>query len=413
MRRREARGASKSPGLYSPGRGEARVSRHPARMRAGLYNSDMQREGALSRVSARTEPAGSALPILVAAALLLGPARLPADIIHLKSGETIEGATSPGSRKGTLEVRKGNGSVVVLSESDIVRIEKRKNPLEEFEERLGGLPPGEMEPLLDLLVWAREKGLHAKVKVVARKVLEIDAHNELARKELGYVVHDNRWILESELRKKKGLIRFRGEWMAEEEKTRRLSAEAIRDVEDLLHRVESGNAYIQEFAIQQILASKEPGVRGVLASRIADPRIAVRMVAMAGLANFPAKNGDAEAARIVADLHRVALAEEKEEVKKVLRIVLRKFHRRESFRLALGTATSAASEAERRRAAWILGLTISKAGVPELCRALEGPGGAGRVEIRDVLRGALGVDHGYDREAWLRWWAENKARFKD
>ena len=373
----------------------------------------MQREGALSRVSARTEPVGPAWPILVAVALLLGPARLSADIIHLKTGETIEGATSPGSRKGTLEVRKGNGSVVVISESDIVRIEKRKNPLEEFEERLGGVPPGEMEPLLDLLVWAREKGLHAKVKVVARKVLEIDSHNDLARKELGYVVHDNRWILESELRKKKGLIRFRGEWMAEEEKARRLSDEAIREVEDLILRVESGNPYIQEFSIQQILACRDPKVRGVLASRIRDPRIAVRMVAMAGLANFPARNGDAEAASIAAELHQVALAEEKEEVKKVLRIVLGKFHRRESFRLALETATSAASDAERRRAAWILGLTITKAVVPELCRAVEGPGGAGRVEIRDVLRGALGVDHGHDKEAWLRWWAENKARFRD
>jgi len=382
-------------------------------MGAGPYNSGMQREGALFRRGARKEPAGSSSPILVAAALLLAPAGLPADIVHLKSGETIEGATSPGSRKGTLEVRKGNGSVVVLSEDDIVRVEKRKNPVEDFEERLGEIPSGEIEPLLDLLVWAREKSLHPRVKVVARKILEIDPHNELARKELGYVVHDNRWILESELRKKKGLIRFRGEWMAEEEKARRLSAEAIRDVEDLIHRVESGNPYIQEFSIQQILACREPGVRGVLASRIRDPRIAVRMVAIAALANFPAKNGDAEAARIAAELHQVALAEEKDEVKKVLRIALQRFHRLESFRLALGTATSAASEEERRRAGWILGLTIRKAVVPELCRALEGTDGAGRAEIRDVLRGALGVDHGYDKAAWLRWWTENKARFKD
>ena len=49
-------------------------------------------------------------------------------------------------------------------------------------------------------------------------------------------------------------------------------------------------------------------VRGVFAARIRDPRIAVRMVAIAGLANFPARNGDEEAGRIAAELHRAALA---------------------------------------------------------------------------------------------------------
>jgi hypothetical protein len=376
------------------------------------YNTVMKREGALPVCSCGAEPVRGAVSI-VAAALLIAAAPAAADIVHLKSGETIEGATSPGPKKGTLEVRKGNGAVVVLSDGDIVRIEKRKNPVEEFEERLQALPPAELEPLLDLLVWTRGKDLHAKVKVVARKVLEIDPHHELARKELGYVVHDNRWILESELRKRKGLIRFEGEWMTEGEKTRRLSAKALREAEELIHLVESANPFLQEFSIQKVLSLREPEVRGVFASRISDPRMAVRMVAIAGLANFPVKKGDTEGARIAAELHRVALGEESEEVRKVLRIALGKFHRAESFRLALETATSAAGEVEKQRAAWILGLTIRKASVPDLCRAVASPDGSGRKEIRDVLRGSLGVDHGYDREAWLRWWSENKAKFKD
>lgn len=295
--------------------------------------------------------------LLIFAGLYLAARPAAADVVHLKTGRSIEGTTSPGAKKGTLEVRKADGSVVVVSEADVVRVEKKENPASEIERRLKALPPGEIEPLLDLLAWAREKSLHREAKGIARRVLEIDPNHEAARKELGYVVYENKWILESELKKKKGLVRFRDEWMETAERDRRLLQEAVKEVEDLFGLVESENPYIQTYAIQKILARREPALREAFRSRLRDPREAVRMVALGGLANLPVTGeGNEETRRIAVEIQRAFLEDASEGVLQVARVTLRKFHPRESYRLAREAASTAASEEERRRAGEILRL---------------------------------------------------------
>ncbi|HBO51623.1 MAG TPA: hypothetical protein DD471_06530, partial [Planctomycetes bacterium] len=46
-----------------------------------------------------------------------------------------------------------------------------------------------------------------------------------------------------------------------------------------------------------------------------------------------------------------------------------------------------------------------------------GNGGVAEVKenekILELLRGSLGVDHGYDSAVWRKWWQENEARFRD
>jgi hypothetical protein len=294
---------------------------------------------------------------LVLAGALVAAAPAAADVIHLKTGRSIEGASSPGAKKGTIEVRKADGVVVVLLEADIVRIEKKEDPASELERRLRAVPPDEVEPLLDLLGWAREKSLHREAKGIARRIIDIDPNDEAARKELGYVVYENKWILESELRKRKGLVRFRDEWMEAAEKERRLLREAAKEVEDLFELVESENPYIQSYAVQRILARREPALRETFRSRLRDPREAVRMVALGGLANLPvAGEGDAEARKIAADVQRVFLEDSSEGVLQVARVTLRKFYPRESYRLARDAASAAATPRERGRAAEIVRL---------------------------------------------------------
>src|SRR5688572_30046896 len=74
--------------------------------------------------------------IAVLFALFAPGAPAAADVIHLKNGKKLEGSVSPGARKGTVEVRSGEGAVIVLEESAIEKVEKKAAPTDEFTARL-------------------------------------------------------------------------------------------------------------------------------------------------------------------------------------------------------------------------------------------------------------------------------------
>lgn len=365
--------------------------------------------GAFSLCRAGRRIAAGIAALAVAAA---SPAAF-ADVVHLKSGRSIEGTTAPGKKPGTLEVRTGAGVVVTVPEADILRVEKRRSPAEDVDERLRSVPP-DLAALHELLAFARDKRLLKQSKAIAARILEIDPHDEAARKELGYVVYDNRWVLESELRKRPGLVFVEGEWMSLEEKARREKEAARKEVLDLLDLVESSNPYVQEFAIRKALSRRDEAAKEVFLAHISDPRKIRRMVAIRGLVRFPVKGpvGDAEK-KAARELHRLALEEESPEVLKVLYATLGRFFPEESFRLALGTVQTSPSAAERRRAGEVLYHALRKSLVPELCRAASGPEGRGRPEVREALRRALGVDFGYDAAAWLRYWTAHEGEFSD
>jgi hypothetical protein len=353
-----------------------------------------------------------AAPGFCAAMLCL--ASLRADVVHLTNGKTLEGTVTPGAAPGTIEVATGEGTRIILKDAEVLRVEKRASPAEEVETRLKAVAPGEIEPLVELMGQARERGLPTKARLIARSILEIDPHHEAARKELGYVVYQNRWMLEAELKKRKGLVRHRGEWMTEADRARREGEERRKEIEDLLDCLEAGNAHVQEYAVRQLLALREPAARQAFASHLRDRRDAVRWVAIRGLMGFPvAGEGDEEARRIAGELHQALLAEPNEKALEVVFRTLRRFFPRESFRLALESAARSPGAAERQRAARALQQLLVKAWVPELCRALAGPDGQAGEEIRGVLREAFGVDLGQHPDAWLRYWDENQGRFRD
>ncbi len=355
--------------------------------------------------------------LALAAALEIGlvPASLFGDIVYLKSGRSIEGTTSPGKKPGTLEIRTNAGIVVTISQDEIERIERRPSPAEEVEARLRAIPEGDLAALHDLLAFARDKRLRKQARAIAERILEIDGDDEAARRELGYVVYENRWVPESELRNRPGLVYHAGQWMSLEEKRRLEKEAARREILELFELAESSNPYVQEFAIRKILARKDEVAREVFFDRIADPRKIPRMIAIRGLLHFPVKGpGDETSRKAARELHRLALEEKSPEVLKVLYATLARFHPAENFRLALDVVKTSASSSERSRAAEVLYYTLRKSLVPELCRAVSAaPAGPGRPEVRDVLRRALGADFGFDPAAWLRYWEEHQAEFTD
>jgi hypothetical protein len=357
-------------------------------------------------------------------ALVPSGAPLPADVVHLKNGSRLEGDVMPGPRAGTLEVRTGEGAVIVVEETQIESVEKKPSAREDLERRLAAVPEGQLEPLVEILVWARDKRLLAGVRQAARKILEIDPNHELAREELGYVVFENRWVEKSELRKREGLIRHRGEWVTPSEKERRLRAERVAELEKDLEGVASDNAYVRDLSVRKVKAVLKDGdraLRDVAAKFLRHTHEEVRLLAVAVVARFPAAreelaDGGEAAKRLARELHDLYLAEKATRVLSVARLALARFLPRESFRLGLETAVGAATAAARERGAEAVYYSLRKDFVPELCRSVVGPDGAPREEVRGVLRRvfqSLNADLGHDPERWLAFWRENESRFHD
>ena len=368
--------------------------------------------------------------VVILGALLGGPS-VPADVVYLKNGKSIEGVVERDRAAGTVSIRKANSIVLEIPEEEIardsrgrLRIEKRKPPVEVFRERLRQLPEGRLEPLVELAAWAREKRLRSQVREVAGMILRIDPNHEMARKELGYVVFENAWVLEAELRKnrrERGLVKFQGRWMKETERQRLLREQAAREIRDLMDSLVSKNRYVQAFAVRKLMAYRDAHGRAVFASFLDDPRELVRIMAASALTNFPVRDErreDRDAARITARLYTLLLgpAERSDSEREALYLSLRLFQPRESFRLAVETLTTSREEREISRASKVAHRTLLKAQVPTLCRAVVVERAGRKIQVpavRAVLERALGVDHGYDVRAWLRWWRTNEARFTD
>lgn len=375
----------------------------------------------------RAAPLGLLGAVVAVMDLVVCAPRLGADVVHLKSGQSIEGEVSIDDRTGVVSVRKSSGVILRFAGDRVERISRKKSAAEELRENLEKIREGdedEIESLVKLAVFARDKKLRDDLQRICRRILTIDPNHDLARRELGYVVFENIWILESELarnHREKGLIKFRGEWMTEAEKDRRQRQELREKIANLLDSLATDNRYVQEFAVRELMALRDPLGREIFSSYIEDPRELVRIVAVSVLANYASETDrpedDPEARRITAKLfQRLMDADRSAKEQQALTMSLRLFQPQESFRLALRRLQESRADWERRRSGEVVRMTLRKAWVPALCRGLVTAGGGGKRThegVRVTLREIFGVDHGYDVDAWLRWWRANEARFRD
>ena len=334
------------------------------------------------------------------------------DVVYLKNGQSIEGRVT--KKDGNVTIRRPSGAVVSVDEKDVSSVVTRKTPAASFRERLEKVPPGKLEPLLELVAWAREKRLRAQLRKVSKRILEVDPNNEMARQELGYVVFENTWVLESELktnRRERGLVKFRGEWMAVEERERLVEAEDRQEIDGLMNGLDSRNRYVQEFAVRKLVSHRGKFGRKIFSSYLDDRRTLVRIIAISSLGNFPSgapdPGGDPEAQKITRKLLEMLGEERTKAEVHALFLALRLLQPTESFRRALETLKTTQDERRRDRVAEVVYENLKKEFVLDLCRALVVERDGERVPVhavRRVLKKALGVDFGYDVERWLAWW---------
>ena len=359
----------------------------------------------------------------------LSAGSLQADIVYLRDGKTIEGKITLNEEENTYRIETTRGAVI-KPVRDVQRVVKAPLPQDVFIKRFGTVDRASLNDLAGLATWAREKYLIPQKQKICKLMLKIDPNHEMARRELGYTVFENEWILEKELRKKQldlGLVKYKGEWVSTEERERLIFKGDTEQLSSLFKSVQSDNQIVVDYAVRKIMAYTGSRPYELFTPYLESPHESVRLVAVSALSKFPAETPkgksrpSAAAVKAARKLYQLVLAEPSPKVIKVTNICLRRFYPEETFRQALDTLLQPGDEGAIERAAEIANQLLLKKRVPPVFDLLvtkkAGNGGVAEVKenekILELLRESLGVDHGYDAAVWKKWWKENEARFRD
>jgi len=130
--------------------------------------------------------------LFIAAICLVLPSGITrADIVHLTNGGKLEGEVTEQGDRITIKTKFGSVSV---PGDEVARIEQVTTPEEEYREKASGPAPGDAEGRYQLALWCAEHGLSEEAETEARAAIAADPDHEGARKLLGYVRFEGRWV---------------------------------------------------------------------------------------------------------------------------------------------------------------------------------------------------------------------------
>ena len=361
-------------------------------------------------------PRQLALTLLVLLTLLRP---VSADIVHLKSGQRVEGEVTV--KDGKVTIRTATGVVVQYQSEDVEKIERARSKRDEYKRKIDSTPKDDLRALHSLAGWTKVQRMRTELRSVCKLILDVDPNDDLARRELGYVVFENRWVLEDELQKQrrdKGLVKFRGEWMREAEKARRIRDEDRSKIANLMDSVRATNRYVQEYAVQQIMTLKLAHHRDIFIEYLDSEEEIVRVVAISALTNFRGAAFRGASRKKVIDslfgrlVGKGAVPSRAEE--KAIYLALRLIDPESAMGLALDLLRSSKSrDGARRHAIGVATQCLRKAWVPDVCRALVNKRGVEAPAVRELLVKIFSTDLGAKPQPWLDWWTQNAERFRD
>jgi hypothetical protein len=88
---------------------------------------------------------------------------------------------------------------ITIPMKDVLRIETGKTAAESFKEKWESVDKDNVEDLLALAEWCEESGLSRETKKIYRRVIEVDPNHETARRALGDVLVDGKWVAKKDL----------------------------------------------------------------------------------------------------------------------------------------------------------------------------------------------------------------------
>jgi len=120
-----------------------------------------------------------------------------ADEVLLKNGRTIVGIAHEDGGRVVVETRLGD---IGFPKADVESIIPGTTPLHEYQERLSALDNTCATPadIFGLASWAREQGLVRYVHGLLQRTIEADPDHAEARRLLGFVRYEDRWVMASE-----------------------------------------------------------------------------------------------------------------------------------------------------------------------------------------------------------------------
>lgn len=393
----------------------------------------------------------------VIAAYLGAAAAARADVFHLREGGKLDGTVVEDLGE-TLRIRTVSG-VSDIEKDRVVRIEKGDPPWVRYEKKAKKC--GEtIKDQLALADWCREIGLRTEERRHLERVIALDVNHADARRRLGFVREDDKWI-------KPRLPGAVSE--AERIERRRAQADARRIQEKIteytvkvkaVHRgrlsEKAGGEQSKAFADgrRQILEISDPLAIPGITSVLSGGHVAVRRLMVEALAQF-----DVDEATM--NLVAIALLDPSKEVRGAAARAL-KPRKDERIVLELRSALRSDEEAILRHAASALGILKAKSAVRDLvpvlstetvglvrvsrwvsldslygaysnwqryrlggfpvlykpsCIGVMGPGSIigtvsdyeyqvisiHRTEVQEALIDITGQNLGFDAEAWLKW----------
>ncbi|HVY61988.1 MAG TPA: DUF1570 domain-containing protein [Planctomycetota bacterium] len=206
----------------------------------------------------------AALVATVAGGLALaGKAR--ADVVYLEGGGRVRGEIISETPQQVV-VKTPTGAIVVKRD-EIARIERDRNPEQEYQERAKKIADGDAAGWFELGKWASAKGLKEPAEAAYRKAIAFDPEHAGAREALGYRKYNGKWYDDVSYKKAvEGLVEYKGRWVTPDERekleqgfTRNDKGEWVR-AEDLA-RQEAEKKAAEERA-RQAAAGKKSGAGG-------------------------------------------------------------------------------------------------------------------------------------------------------
>jgi hypothetical protein len=180
--------------------------------------------------------------------VLFVPGVLFADEVYLKDAGSISGRIVE-QNETTVKVDIGDGFIAVPA-SRVERIEKGRSALDEYADRAAKLGAQDVEGWKALARWASKQGYPGQAREACNKVLAIAPNDPDARKALGFVSLDGKWVTLEESYRAKGYVKFDGEWMTPSEaQAGQAALAADRAQRDADYRANAAdNAAVQEQA---------------------------------------------------------------------------------------------------------------------------------------------------------------------
>jgi hypothetical protein len=169
------------------------------------------------------------VPILAFVAVAV-PLTAAADEVFLKSGGRVSGRVVTQTAT-EVEVDVGAGRIGIPA-SSVLRIEKGHSALQEYEDRAGRVPSGDVEGWLTLGEWASAQGLSAQAREAYHRALGASPSDARANAALGNVQIDGRWVSEDEGYRARGYVRYQGEWITPAEHEAMLRERAAEDAQE-------------------------------------------------------------------------------------------------------------------------------------------------------------------------------------